>query len=53
MPATSDAAASASRPDGSSRPPEPAILYENHDWDVLEAQVPILWGQLNDHMASR
>ena len=80
MPATSDAAASASRPDGSSRPPEPAIpprtsrpdaatnqarpaksnyqtgwrakmvwmlaMYENHDWDALEAKIPILWDQL-------
>ena len=28
-------------------------MYENHDWDALEAQVPVLWGQRNDHMAPR
>jgi hypothetical protein len=87
MPATSDAAASAPRPDGSSRPPEPAIpprtsrpdaatnqarpaksnyqtgwrakmvwmlaMYVNHDWDALEAKIPTLWDQLENHMASR
>jgi len=26
--------------------------YENHDWDAMEAKVPILWDQLNNHMAS-
>ena len=21
-------------------------MYENHDWDALEAKIPILWDQL-------